>query len=124
MATEIGLIADPKRLAILELVWDAERTAGDIAGRFDITFGAVSQHLRRLSDAGMVAVRRDGRRRWYRARRETLGPFAEALEAMWRGRLAKLKQLAEAEEQAGGSPPAAKQSEPSSAPDGAGRSIS
>lgn len=124
MASELSLIADPRRLAILELVWDAERTAGDIAGRFDVTFGAVSQHLRRLSDAGMVVVRRDGRRRWYRARRETLGPFAEALEAMWRGRLARLKQLAEAEEQAGGIPPAANASEPSTPPDGPGRSTS
>jgi DNA-binding transcriptional ArsR family regulator len=34
-----------------------------VAARFDVTFGAVSQHLRVLEDAGLVSVRRDGRRR-------------------------------------------------------------
>jgi len=46
-----------------------------VAARFDVTFGAVSQHLRVLEDAGLVSVRRDGRRRLYQARREQLGPL-------------------------------------------------
>jgi DNA-binding transcriptional ArsR family regulator len=40
---------------MLRLVWDQERPAGDIAARFDVTFGAVSQHLRVLEDAGLVS---------------------------------------------------------------------
>jgi regulatory ArsR family protein len=52
-----------------------------VAARFDVTFGAVSQHLRVLEDAGLVSVRRDGRRRLYQARREQLGPLRAMLEA-------------------------------------------
>jgi DNA-binding transcriptional ArsR family regulator len=52
-----------------------------VAARFDVTFGAVSQHLRVLEDAGLVSVRRDGRRRLYQARREQLGPLRAVLEA-------------------------------------------
>ena len=42
----------------------------------DVTFGAVSLHLRALAEAGLVDVRVDGRQRLYRARREALGPMA------------------------------------------------
>ena len=44
-----------------------------------------------------MAVRRDGRRRYYSARKEALGPLASTFEALWRDRLAELKRLAEAE---------------------------
>jgi uncharacterized protein YndB with AHSA1/START domain len=58
-----------------------------VAARFDVTFGAVSQHLRVLEDAGLISVRRDGRRRLYQARREQLGPLRAVLEAEPGGRL-------------------------------------
>jgi DNA-binding transcriptional ArsR family regulator len=64
-----------------------------------VTFGAVSQQLRRLREAGLVAERRAGRHRFYQARKESLGPIATILEGMWRARLTHLKSLAEAEEQ-------------------------
>ena len=51
-----------------------------------------------LRDAGLVSVRRDGRRRLYLARREHLGPLRVVLEDLWRSRLEELKALAEAEE--------------------------
>jgi len=63
-----------------------------------ITFGAVSQHLRRLREAGVVERRREGRRQLYRVNRERLGAIAKMLESMWSDRLAELKRLAEAEE--------------------------
>ncbi len=97
MQRALKALAAPVRREILHLVWDDERTAGDIAERFEVTFGAVSQHLKVLRDAELVAVRREGRRRWYRARRETLGPLAHALEAEWSGHLTRLKTLAEEE---------------------------
>jgi DNA-binding transcriptional ArsR family regulator len=62
-ATALRAVSEPRRQQILRLVWDRERPAGDIAASFDVTFGAVSQHLRVLHDAGLVSVRRDGRRR-------------------------------------------------------------
>ena len=79
----IQLVTHPHRREILRLVWDTERSASDIASTFDITFGATSQHLGMLRDAGFVSVRRDGTRRYYRADREQLAPFAPMLEAMW-----------------------------------------
>jgi DNA-binding transcriptional ArsR family regulator len=51
-----------------------------------------------LRDAGLVSVRRDGRRRLYRARREQLGPLRAVLEDLWRSGLEELRTLAEAEE--------------------------
>jgi DNA-binding transcriptional ArsR family regulator len=95
-------VSEPRRREILRLVWDRERPAGDIAASFDVTFGAVSQHLRVLHDAGLVSVRRDGRRRLYRARREQFGPLRAVLEDLWRSDLEELKTLAEAEERSMG----------------------
>jgi DNA-binding transcriptional ArsR family regulator len=95
------VLAEPRRREILRSVWRAERGAGEIAARMPVTFGAVSQHLRVLLDAGYVTVRRDGRRRIYRARRAALGPFARALEAMWSQGLDRLKAVAEEEERRG-----------------------
>jgi len=94
----LEVVAEPRRREILRLVWDRERSAGDIASRMDVTFSAVSQHLSRLRDAGCVHVRRDGRQRFYRARRDALGPIATMLEAFWGDRLQRLAKLAEAEE--------------------------
>lgn len=97
----IRAIAAPKRRRILRLVWDEERSAGEIADAFDVTFGAVSQHLQVLRQAGAVEVRHAGRHRYYRARRQALGPLARVLEAEWSSRLDTLKTLAEREAEDG-----------------------
>ncbi len=92
-------IAEPRRRAILRLVWDGERAAGEIHRALgDVTFGAVSQHLKVLADAGLVEARRDGRHRYYRARRAALGPLRRALEQMWDQALGDLAAMAEKEE--------------------------
>ena len=93
-------VAEPRRREILRLCWDRERTAGDIAGHFDVTFGAVSQHLAVLREAGLVAVRHEGTRRWYRADRQALGPLAAYLESLWAEQLDALAALAEQAERA------------------------
>ena len=77
------IVAEPRRREILRLVWNDELSAGDIAERFDVTFGAVSQHLGVLREAGYVTVRRAGNRRYYRTDKERLGPLRPALESMW-----------------------------------------
>lgn len=79
----LQVIAEPRRRRILELVWDEELSAGAIAGEFDVTFGAVSQHLAVLKDSGFVDVRTDGNRRLYRANKKALGPLRQVLETMW-----------------------------------------
>ncbi|MGI9589959.1 MAG: metalloregulator ArsR/SmtB family transcription factor [Myxococcota bacterium] len=95
LPASLRLIARPRAQEILRLVWDQELAAGEIAGQFDVTFGAVSQHLRRLREAGLVSMRRVGRSRRYRARKAALGPLAAALEALWAERLERVRVLAE-----------------------------
>jgi DNA-binding transcriptional ArsR family regulator len=94
----LHVVADDRRREILRMVWERERPAGEIAAAFEVTFGAISQHLKVLREAGLVTVRADGRRRLYRARREGLGRLADVLELEWRGRLDRLRALAEHEE--------------------------
>ena len=91
-------LASPRRREILRLVWDSERSAGEIHRAMgDVTFGAVSQHLGVLSDAGLVNSRVDGRSRLYLARKAELGPLKRWLEATWDDALYRLKIAAEIE---------------------------
>jgi len=99
MTDLLHALAEPRRQAILRQVWRGEREAGEIhRASGGITFGAVSQHLRVLREAGAVHVRRDGRKRLYRANHATLRPFRGYLEKMWARSLGDLKSLAESEE--------------------------
>jgi len=94
----LAVLAEPRRQQILRLVWEDELSAGEIAANTDVTFGAVSQHLRVLRESGVVSMTKRGRHRFYRANRSALGPLAQHLESMWLDRLQTLKELAEAEE--------------------------
>jgi DNA-binding transcriptional ArsR family regulator len=92
-------LGTPRRREILRLLWERERSAGEVHRALgDVTFGAVSQHLRILERAGALRQRRDGRRRFYVARREGVGPLAPWLEALWDDALYLLKLHAELEE--------------------------
>src|SRR5437868_8202403 len=90
-------IANPRRRQILRLVWDAERSAGDIAAASDVSWPAVSQNLRVLKDSGLISERRAGTHRYYRADRRALGPLEAVLRQMWTADLGRLKSLAERE---------------------------
>ena len=98
MDVALKAIADPHRRAILRLVRDDELPAGAIAAHFAVTRPAISQHLRVLKDAGLVAERRDGTRRLYRARPETIEDLQRFLDQFWTDRLAQLRDVAEANE--------------------------
>jgi DNA-binding transcriptional ArsR family regulator len=98
MTNRLAIIAEPQRQRILQIVWRTEKPAGEIAKEFDVTFGAVSQHLRILRTAGLVMMTKRGKQHFYRADREALGTIAQYLEAMWRTGLTQLNQLTEAEE--------------------------
>ncbi|HEX9711327.1 MAG TPA: metalloregulator ArsR/SmtB family transcription factor [Actinomycetota bacterium] len=96
MEAALKAIAEPRRRAILRLVWTQERPAGEIAAAFpEITHAAVSQHLRVLKEADLVAERRDGRRRLYRARPEAVPGLKAFLERYWDEALARLKEHVE-----------------------------
>ena len=94
----LRVIAAPQRLRILELVWDRELSAGEIAAQFEVSWSAVSQHLTVLKTAGFVTERRVGRGRFYRADQVALGSLRTVVEEHWRGGLNRLKDLAEAEQ--------------------------
>jgi DNA-binding transcriptional ArsR family regulator len=93
----LQVVGEPRRREILRLIWDRERSAGEIASAFDVTFGAVSQHLAVLRQAGFVRVRTEGNRRIYLADKAALGPLARALEQMWTSSLDRLAAAVEAD---------------------------
>ena len=108
-SSTLEAIASPRRREILRLVWDRELAAGAIHRAMpDVTFGAVSQQLNSLVDAGLVECRPDKTQRFYRARREALGPVARMLEGMWDDALWRLKLAAELEQTRRGPQPARK----------------
>jgi DNA-binding transcriptional ArsR family regulator len=112
--TMLAAVASPRRQEILRLVWRDERAAGEIhAAMPDVSFGAVSQQLRALSDAGLIACRREHRHRFYRARRDALGPVGAALEQMWDAALWRLKLQAELEQTRRGPKPRRRRRKPS-----------
>ena len=88
-------LAEPRRRAILRLVAADELPAGQIAAHFDVTRQAVSQHLQLLKDAGLVAERRLGTRRLYRARPDALAGLHAFLDAMWADSLSLARRLVE-----------------------------
>jgi DNA-binding transcriptional ArsR family regulator len=95
----LAAVASPRRREILRLVWENELSAGDISRAMpDVTFGAVSLQLRALADAGLLDMRAERQQRFYRARRESLGPVGRMLERMWEDALWRLKLAAELEQ--------------------------
>lgn len=97
MDAQLRALAEPRRREILRLVWSQELPAGAIAERFAVTRPAISQHLTVLRSAGLIAERRDGTRRLYRARQERLAEVLSFLRNFWDESLAALKEAAEAE---------------------------
>ena len=88
-------ISHRARRQMLDQLNEAERSVGDIAARFEMSRPAVSQHLRVLLDAGLVAERRHGRERRYRLVPEQLGPVRDWIayyERFWDDRLQRLQQ--------------------------------
>jgi DNA-binding transcriptional ArsR family regulator len=93
--TAYAALAEPHRREILDLLRDGERPVGDLVARLDLSQPGVSKHLRVLRDAGLVAVRADGKRRLYALRAEPLAEVDRWLEpyrAYWTGRLDALEQ--------------------------------
>ncbi len=95
----LQVLAAPRRRQILRLIWDAERSAGEVCRAMpEISFGAVSQHLGILEQAGFVKRREAGRFHYYAAHKAGLGPLRKWLEAAWDDALARLRLHAELEE--------------------------
>jgi DNA-binding transcriptional ArsR family regulator len=88
------VLAEPNRRRILDLLRAAERPVGDLVRELALTQPAVSKHLRVLREAGLVAVRSDAQRRYYRVSAEPLRAVDEWLapyRALWAARLDDLE---------------------------------
>ena len=72
MASIFEVLAEPSRREILDLLRTGERPVGDLVERLRLTQPTVSKHLKVLRGAGLVEVRQDAQRRWYRLRLEPL----------------------------------------------------
>lgn len=100
MDAALSALVEPRRREILALVRSRELSAGEIAAQFDVTWPAISQHLGVLKNAGLVAERRDGTRRLYRARPEGLAELRAYLDRFWATGLERLKREAERDHRA------------------------
>ena len=79
-------VAEPRRRQILDLLADGERPVNDLVERLGLAQPQVSKHLRVLREVGLVDVRDEGRRRFYRLNGEPLKPIHDwvgAFEQAW-----------------------------------------
>jgi DNA-binding transcriptional ArsR family regulator len=86
-------IADPNRRKLLELLAGGERSVQAMMPHFDVTIGAVSQHLQILLESGLVAREKRGRFRFYRASPEALKEvhdWTRQYSRFWESRLDRL----------------------------------
>jgi DNA-binding transcriptional ArsR family regulator len=90
-------LADPTRRAVFERIVNSnEITVIELTRGSGVTQGAISQHLRSLKLAGLVAERPAGRKVYYRARPRGLGPLVDWMShysVFWRERFADLHNL-------------------------------
>jgi DNA-binding transcriptional ArsR family regulator len=93
--TRLTALGDPNRRAIFDLLSNGSRSVGEIAKRLPITRSAVSQHLRVLSDVGLVNYEPDGTRNIYSLDPDAVAEIRDYLDAVWTKALARFKARAE-----------------------------
>jgi DNA-binding transcriptional ArsR family regulator len=90
----LQVLAEPRRLAILEVLRDGEQPVGELVDRLGASQPAVSKHLRILREAGLVEARVDAQRRLYRIRPEPLAELDDWLASyrrLWTTHLDRLE---------------------------------
>jgi len=95
--TVMRALADPTRRAVFERIAGAQEiTVGELTRGSGVTQGAISQHLKSLKQAGLVAERPEGRNVFYRAEPAGLAPLVDWMShygVFWRERFASLRTL-------------------------------
>jgi DNA-binding transcriptional ArsR family regulator len=90
-------LADPTRRAVFERIVGADEiTVVELTRGSGVTQGAISQHLRSLKQAGLVAERPEGRNVYYHAKPQGLAPLVDWMShygVFWRERFANLRKL-------------------------------
>ncbi len=97
ITTVMRALADPTRRTVFErVVRSDEITVAELTRGSGVTQGAISQHLKLLKQAGLVAERPEGRNVYYRAEPEGLSPLVDWMThygVFWRERFANLRTL-------------------------------
>jgi DNA-binding transcriptional ArsR family regulator len=92
----LGLLGDPSRRAIFELLARRPCSVGELAAQLPITRPAVSQHLRVLKEGGLVVSQAQGTRRVYRLNPDGVGALRAWLDRVWDDALTAYQKAAEA----------------------------
>lgn len=90
----LGVLAEPTRLRILDLLLDAPRSVGEIVAELEVSQPKASKHLRVLREAGLVHVHPDAQRRVYvlaPERLTELDAWLAPYRRLWEGRLDALE---------------------------------
>ncbi|HET6160123.1 MAG TPA: metalloregulator ArsR/SmtB family transcription factor [Dongiaceae bacterium] len=93
----LAALSDPTRREILEKLRDGPRAVGEIAAGMTISRPAVSQHLKLLKDAGLVAETRQGTRHYFAIAPEGIGALRAYLDELWGDALAAFARHVEKE---------------------------
>ncbi|MFZ1880897.1 MAG: metalloregulator ArsR/SmtB family transcription factor [Gaiellaceae bacterium] len=91
-------LGDPTRRAVFERLQAGPRSVGDVAAGLPVSRPAVSQHLRVLREAGLVAERREGTKRIYELSPSGLAELRAYFEQFWSQALDAYKEAAERKE--------------------------
>jgi DNA-binding transcriptional ArsR family regulator len=101
---QLAALADPTRRAIFERLVQGPLAVGELASGFPVSRPAVSQHLKALEAARLVAHERVGTQNVYRANPEGIAALRRYLDTLWTRALGELKDAAEAPPQRTASP--------------------
>src|SRR5579863_7309532 len=94
-AITLAALADPTRRAVFESLRSGPAAVGAIAAGLPVSRPAVSQHLKALKQAGLVADRAEGARRVYYIDPDGLGELRRWIDQFWTDALDAFKQEVE-----------------------------
>lgn len=97
-AAALNVLHDPTRRHVLELLRSGEHSVRELTDNSDVSQSAVSQHLRVLREAGLIAVRPDGTRRLYRIEPDGFSDVRAWVDTFWDQALDAFVQHAEGNE--------------------------
>jgi DNA-binding transcriptional ArsR family regulator len=93
----LGVLSDPTRQTVLDLLRRRPCTVGELASRLPVSRPAVSQHLQVLKSAGLVEEERHGTRHYFRLNPRSLAELRAHIDSIWRDALTAFADFANKE---------------------------
>lgn len=93
----LGVLSDPTRQALVNLLRRRPCTVGELAGNLPVSRPAVSQHLQVLKSAGLVEEERHGTRHFFRLNPKSLAELRAHIDSVWRDALTSFSDFADKE---------------------------